>query len=193
MKALFNLANDSFAVADDLESPRTLKTHLSVPFLPKELFVQKPKVVLIYRDPSEAAVAYYDLCCAIGCYSGTKEDFIESFMNSGGPFLPVWQHIASFNEYFANKDNIICLEYSRFKSKMCVENSVKDLCKFLGKPIPGATIIGKVKQHLQMYRDSDGLETNDNEYRLPVSLQEKFDDWCASNNGKEIDIFKKMK
>ncbi|KAL5277175.1 hypothetical protein ACFFRR_002413 [Megaselia abdita] len=193
LKALFNFANDSFAVADDLESPRILKTHLSVQFLPKEFFVKKPKVVFIYRDAAEAAIAYYHLCCAIGCYNGTKEDFIEFFMNNGGPYLPFWQHMASYDQYFSGSGNIFSVEYSRCKEKMSVEDSVKGLCKFLGKPVPNKTVLEKVKEHLQMYTDSDGLTTQDQDYRFPVELEKRFNDWCVLNGGKELDILKMKK
>lgn len=191
MKALFSFANDSFDVADALESPRILKTHLPVQFLPTDFFVKKPKVVFMYSEATETAIAYYYLCCAIGCYNGTKEEFIEFFMNNGGPYMPFWQHMASYDRYFSrNRNNILSFQYSRCKSKMSVENSVVDLCTFLGKPLPEQSIIEQVKEHLQMYTDSDDLKIHDYEYSFPVELERRFSDWCKLNGDMQFDILK---
>lgn len=187
---MFNFANDSFAAAEALESPRVLKTHLPLQFLPKEFFTKKPKVVFIYRDAGEAAIAYYYLACAIGCYSGSKEDFIDFFMNGRGPYLPFWQHIASFDQYFANSTNILSVEYSLCKNHI-FEHSLKDVCRFLGKSFPEKSIAEKLKEHLQMYTDSDGINTH-REYRFPVELESMFNEWCASNGGKDFNILRKM-
>lgn len=187
MKALFNFANDSFDVAEALESPRVLKTHLPLQFLPKEFFTKKPKVVFVYRDAAEAAIAYYYLACAIGCYSGSKEDFVELFMNGGGPYLPFWQHMASFDQYFATNTNILSVEYSLCKNKI-FEDLLEDLCQFLGKGFPEKVIVEKLNEHLQMYTDNDGINTHDREYRLPIEIESMFNDWCALNSGKALNI-----
>lgn len=81
LKAVLGFTNDSFSATDALKSPRTIKTHLPIQFLPADLFVKKPKIIYIYRDVTEVIIAYYYHCCAIGCFSGTKEEFVDCFMN----------------------------------------------------------------------------------------------------------------
>jgi hypothetical protein len=42
---------------DDLERPRTLKTHLPVNLLPDEIWERKPKIIHISRDAKDVAVS----------------------------------------------------------------------------------------------------------------------------------------
>lgn len=145
---------------------------------------------MIYRQPSECVIAYYLLCCAIGCYNGSKEDFIELFMTDWIPYLPFVQHHISYNEFLSCKDNILGFEYTRDKSAMrSVEDSIADICRFLGKPVPCADIMEKVKLHLEMYSDSDGLEIHDQEFRMCPEQELKFNNWLSINGHKKGNFF----
>ncbi|KAL5277176.1 hypothetical protein ACFFRR_002414 [Megaselia abdita] len=204
LKALIGFTSDSFAYTDSLKSPRTVKTHLPIQFLPADLFVKKPKIIYIYRDICEVVLAYYYHCCAIGCFTGTKEDFVECFMKDDAPYLPYWNNVTNFWRRRGNQ-HIHYVSYSKVKKSL--EAVLKEVCEFLGKPIPSQEVIGQIKEHLEVYDEVSELKkqikTNeelksitekelDIDFKLSEESTRKLKDWSArflSENGFSAEDF----
>lgn len=64
--------------------PRFIKSHLSLPFLPEQLWSVKPKIIFVLREPKDAAVSFYHHYVNIEGWLGTKEEFMELFLNGKG-------------------------------------------------------------------------------------------------------------
>lgn len=50
--------------ADEVPSPRFLKSHMLMRYLPREMLAKKTKVIYVARNPKDAAVSYYHFCLA---------------------------------------------------------------------------------------------------------------------------------
>lgn len=205
MKALLGFTSDSFAFTDGLQSPRTIKTHLPIQFLPSDLFVKKPKIIYVYRDVSEVVLAYYYHCCAIGCFTGTKEEFVECFMKDDAPYLPYWSNVTNFWKRRRDQ-NIHCVSYSSLKKNMGIV--VKEVCEYLGKSVPSDTVIDQVKELFEVYDEVRELEKqiqNNKElktvtgkgleidFTLSPEMSKKLNDWSSAsllNNGFTLNDFK---
>ena len=46
-------------VAEEIPSPRVLKSHLAGPLLPPQLMEKKPKIIYVLRNPKDLVVSYY--------------------------------------------------------------------------------------------------------------------------------------
>lgn len=74
-------------VVNERHSPRHIRTHLPLGFLPEKLWSVRPKVVYVCRDPRDVAVSYYHSYKRINQFEGTLEDFLDLFLEDLGKFL----------------------------------------------------------------------------------------------------------
>lgn len=68
----------------NLKRPRFIKSHLPICFLPKQLWIVKPKIVYVAREPKDAAISFYHHYYNLYKYCGTKEEFLELFSKGLG-------------------------------------------------------------------------------------------------------------
>lgn len=70
-----------YKLAENLPSPRLLKSHLKMSMLPTRLFDSKAKVIYVVRNPKDAAVSFYHFCLKLPTYPLYKDwsEFFEYF------------------------------------------------------------------------------------------------------------------
>ena len=88
------------------------------------------------RNPRDACVSYYNFLRVTDGYSGTLEDFVDSFLNDmAGYYTPFFVHVLSYwNQRYL--PNICFITYEEMKVDLPAV--VQKLAAFLGKPLPQA-------------------------------------------------------
>lgn len=66
-------------------------------------------------------------------------------MNDNLYYLPYWSHILEFWE-MRHQPNVFFTSYERMKKDL--RSVLKDLCKFLEKPVPSEETLDKAVEHL---------------------------------------------
>lgn len=116
---------------DDFRSPRTIKTHLPIKYLPDNL-PEKARVVYIVRNPKDALVSFFHFGKSLTAVKDTKhlkniEIYTQNFLDGTVEYGAWWSHC---DQYAALK-NILFIQYEDL-----LENTfemVKKLAAFLGK------------------------------------------------------------
>lgn len=79
VKAMLDVINER-----STSSPRHIKTHLPLAFLPEKLWTVKPKIVYVCRDPRDVAVSYYHQYKNLHGFEGSLPDFLDLFLDGEG-------------------------------------------------------------------------------------------------------------
>uniref|UniRef100_U5EHN1 Putative sulfotransferase n=1 Tax=Corethrella appendiculata TaxID=1370023 RepID=U5EHN1_9DIPT len=133
---------DSVEFVENMPRPRHIKTHLPVALLPKQLWIVKPKIIYVARNPKDTAISYYHHYVNIFGYTGTKKDFLNSFIEERVIHCPYFSHILNFWE-LRHEENIISFTYEdlQFDKK----DVIAKLCKFFGKMYSNAQLLELMK------------------------------------------------
>ncbi|XP_032780884.2 sulfotransferase 1E1 [Daphnia magna] len=116
---------------DALPSPRYIKSHLPLSYLPPNL-VDSCKVVYVARNPKDVAVSWYfhHLLDPIMNTNLTVEEFVEFFIRDEVLYAPYWTNlIDAWN--MRNHPNFLFLFYEDLK--MDLPAQLQRICRFLGK------------------------------------------------------------
>ncbi|KAM7342963.1 sulfotransferase 1 isoform 1-T2 [Cochliomyia hominivorax] len=127
-----NVPYDTIKTANNLKSPRLLKSHLPAMFLPQQIWTKKPKIIYVFRNPKDAAVSYFHHWRGMVGYKGSKEDFMRSYIDGHVNFNPFWPHVLDFWQ-MRNSPNVFFTSYERMKFEL--SNVIRDVCQFLSKEI----------------------------------------------------------
>lgn len=138
---------ESFRICEELPSPRLLKSHLPASLLPKDLWRKRSKIIYIARNVEDAVVSIKPFLEHLNTFHGTKEQFLQAFLNNNLCYTPYWEHIVEFWE-MRHESNIFFTSLERMKKD--VKNSIRELCEFIGKPIPNDNVIDKMIQSLSI-------------------------------------------
>ena len=79
----------SHKILEQLPSPRMIKTHLQIQFLPQEIFEKKPKIIYIARNPKDVIVSdyhFHNTDVMLPTYK-SWDDFVNDFMKGDGKFF----------------------------------------------------------------------------------------------------------
>lgn len=135
----------TFQQAEDLPSPRLLKSHLPASLLSKELWQKRSKVIYVARNAKDCAASFQPFLEALATFKGTKEQFVDAFIKDQLYYTPYWPHILEFWN-MRHEPNIYFTSYERMKKDL--KGVLKDLCNFIGKPIPSDEVLEKAVEHL---------------------------------------------
>lgn len=125
-----DLILDQIQIIQKMKSPRYIKCHLPAALLPKQLWTKKPKIVYTARGIKDTAISYYHHYVHMQGYGGSKETFLEAFLNDTVNYGPCHSHIRDFY-FMRNEPNILFLNYEDMKSDM--KSVLKETSSFLGK------------------------------------------------------------
>ncbi len=78
-------------VVQDVSPPRIMKTHLPASFFSRQLVEDRPKTVILLRNPKDALVSYYHyyrMSESFGLFPGSWNDF---FRTGEGKEAHVWR------------------------------------------------------------------------------------------------------
>ncbi|XP_010002876.1 PREDICTED: sulfotransferase 6B1 [Chaetura pelagica] len=114
-----------------IPSPRILATHLSYDCLPKSIFKNKAKILVLFRNPKDTAVSFFHFhnnAPGIPNYSSWDEFFSE-FMNGKVLWGSYFDHAVTWNKHIED-ENIMTIIYEDLKENLTA--SVKQIAEFFG-------------------------------------------------------------
>uniref|UniRef100_A0A1A9YUJ0 Sulfotransferase domain-containing protein n=1 Tax=Glossina morsitans morsitans TaxID=37546 RepID=A0A1A9YUJ0_GLOMM len=125
-------------------------------FLPRGFWTKKPKIIYVFRNPKDAAVSYFHHWCGMVGYKGTKEDFVQSYINSHVNFNHFWPHILDFWQ-MRHDPQVFFTSYERMKNDLATV--IKDVCHFLDVHINDEQLGGLVN-HLSFEKKQNNPSCN---------------------------------
>lgn len=136
---------DTMEMANNLASPRLLKSHMPASALPADVWKKRSKIIYVTRNVKDVLVSNFRFQTALGIYKGSIEDFVQCFLDDSLLNFPFWDHVLEFWK-MRNEPNIYFTSYERLKNNM--RTVIGELCQFLDKPVPSEEILSKMEQHL---------------------------------------------
>lgn len=115
MGALANYKIDTVTQTINTSSPRCIKTHLPIQFLPDQMWTVKPKIIYIKRNPRDVAVSFYHHYVILHQYKGSLDDFIDFFVGDYPIYSPLFPHYIDFGVAAEKLDNILILNFEDMK------------------------------------------------------------------------------
>ncbi|XP_051471587.1 sulfotransferase 6B1 isoform X3 [Apus apus] len=116
---------------NQIPSPRILATHLSYDCLPKSIFKNKTKILVLFRNPKDTAVSFFHFhnsAPGVPSYSSWDEFFSE-FMNGKVVWGSYFDHAVTWNKHIED-ENIMTIIYEDLKENLTA--SVKQIAEFFG-------------------------------------------------------------
>ncbi|KAL7015953.1 hypothetical protein ACKWTF_016747 [Chironomus riparius] len=134
----------SYPQFDDLQRPRTFKSHMPVQLLPDNVWTKKPKLIYISRNVKDVAVSFYHFSKDYYNYSYTIDEFLQYFLDDALESTPYREHILDYLN-IPNYINILYLTYELVT--MNLEFYINEVAAFLGKTISDENKV-KLMEHL---------------------------------------------
>uniref|UniRef100_A0A8D2NFR8 Sulfotransferase n=1 Tax=Zonotrichia albicollis TaxID=44394 RepID=A0A8D2NFR8_ZONAL len=99
-----------------LPSPRFMVTHLRPENLPKSIFQNYAKILLLIRNPKDVATSFYHFCNGLPTLPSyeTWDDFFTDFMTKKMAWGCYFEYLSEWNKY-ADKENIMTITYEEMK------------------------------------------------------------------------------
>ncbi|GAB0097110.1 hypothetical protein DMENIID0001_127090 [Sergentomyia squamirostris] len=160
---------DEIARSEAMPSPRTIKTHLSAPCLPRKIWSAKPKIIYVARNAKDTAVSFYHHSVNLHHYTGTFDDFMETFLKDHVIYTPFHSHIIDFWR-MRNEENILFLTYEDMKRDH--PSVIRKTAKFLGKSISDEAV-QKLADYLSFSNFSKNTAVNMD--KILKNIEEVFD------------------
>nr|XP_046254046.1 cytosolic sulfotransferase 1-like [Scatophagus argus] len=192
-------------LADNLTTtPRLIKTHLPVQFVPKSFWEQNCRIVYVARNAKDNVVSYFhfDRMNMVQPEPGDWSSFLHRFMQGKMVFGPWYDHV---NGWWKKKQNYSKLHYMFYEDMIeDTGREIDKLCRFVGLS-PSVEEKKRVMHRTQF----DNMKKNDmvNYATLPTVMDFKISpfmrkgkvgDWknhftVAQNEEFDEDYKKKMK
>ncbi|KAJ7342207.1 hypothetical protein JRQ81_009663 [Phrynocephalus forsythii] len=105
-----------FERMEKLPSRRLIKTHLIPHKIPRSIFEQKAKMLVLFRNPKDTAVSYYHFSQGMRLIPNKQpwDTFFSDFINGKVPYGVYLDHIIAWNKYIDDK-NIMFVTYEELK------------------------------------------------------------------------------
>ncbi|XP_014806041.1 PREDICTED: sulfotransferase 6B1 isoform X2 [Calidris pugnax] len=122
---------DKYERMKQIPSPRILATHLNYDCLPKSIFKNKAKILVLFRNPKDTAVSFFHFhnnVPSVPSYSSWDEFFSE-FMNGKVGWGSYFDHAVNWNKHIED-ENTMFIIYEDLKENLTA--SVKQIAEFFG-------------------------------------------------------------
>ena len=135
----FMRMGESLQMAKDLPSPRTIKSHLPLEFLPPKL-LDTCKVVFVGRNPKDTCVSFYHFAQQLPNveYKGDFEQFMNLFIKGDMLYGNYWTMIRSAWDH-RNHPNMKIIWYEDMKINLI--SIIREVAGFLGKHLTELKIL----------------------------------------------------
>uniref|UniRef100_A0A8C0H5S8 Sulfotransferase n=1 Tax=Chelonoidis abingdonii TaxID=106734 RepID=A0A8C0H5S8_CHEAB len=116
-------------------SPRLFSTHLHYDDIPKAVFENKVKVLVVFRNPKDVAVSYYHFYNKNPGLPNVSswDEFFQKFMSGEVMWSSYFDHALSWNKHM-DEQNIMIITYEEMKENL--PGGVKKIAEFLGFSLP---------------------------------------------------------
>ncbi|XP_074844648.1 sulfotransferase 6B1-like [Carettochelys insculpta] len=130
---------EKFQKMKNLPSPRVFTAHLHYDNIPKAVFETKAKILVVFRNPKDAAVSYYHF------YNknpglptmSSWDEFFQKFMRGEVCWGSYFDHALAWNKHM-DEENIKIITYEEMKENL--PGGVKQIAEFFGFSLPEETI-----------------------------------------------------
>ncbi|XP_048793682.1 sulfotransferase 6B1 isoform X1 [Lagopus muta] len=122
---------DKYQRMKQIPSPRILATHLNYDFLPKSIFKNKAKILVLFRNPKDTAVSFFHFhknVPSVPSYSSWDEFFSE-FMNGKVGWGSYFDHAVTWNKHIDDENTMIVM-FEDLKENLA--SGVKQIAEFFG-------------------------------------------------------------
>ncbi|XP_030410137.1 sulfotransferase 6B1 [Gopherus evgoodei] len=112
-------------------SPRILATHLHYDNLPKSIFKNKAKILVLFRNPKDTAASFfhfYNNVTEVPSYNSWDEFFSE-FMSGKVSWGSYFDHAVTWNKHIED-ENVMIITYEDLKENLA--SGVKQIAEFFG-------------------------------------------------------------
>lgn len=113
-----------------LESPRIIKSHSPVFFLPKSIWKNQSKIIYIVRNPKDAAVSGYHFARNYFHVDVTMDDVVDGMTNDSWSFSPRIDHVLNYWRITKHMPNALFVYYEDLITEPFA--SIKTISEFLG-------------------------------------------------------------
>lgn len=121
---------------EKLPSPRILKTHAPLRFLPSAIQENKLKIIYVLRNPKDVMVSYYHFYKAnhvFGPYKGSWDEFYEMAMLGEVAWGNWFDHVLEWWKHGQHRANVLFLKYEDMLYDH--RGTVEKIANFLNKKI----------------------------------------------------------
>ncbi|KAM7171976.1 sulfotransferase 6B1-like [Macrochelys suwanniensis] len=127
--------SEKFQKIKNAPSPRMFCTYLHYDDIPKAVFENKVKVLVVLRNPKDAAVSYYHFYNKNPGLPNVSswDEFFQKFMSGEVTWGSYFDHALSWNKHMA-EENIMIITYEEMKENL--PRGVKQIAEFLGFSLP---------------------------------------------------------
>ncbi|KAL4645946.1 cytosolic sulfotransferase 3-like isoform X1 [Arapaima gigas] len=113
-------------------SPRIIKTHFPVQFVPKSFWDQNSKIIYMARNAKDNVVSYFhfDRMNSVEPDAGDWPSFLQRFQEGNMVFGSWYDHVKNWWEKKQSKSNILYMFYEDLAED--TDREIKRICSFLG-------------------------------------------------------------
>ncbi|TFK09324.1 methionine synthase [Platysternon megacephalum] len=126
---------EKFQKIKSFPSPRVFTTHLNYDNIPKPVFGTNAKVLVVFRNPKDAAVSYYHFYNKNPGLPNVSswDEFFQKFMSGEVCWSSYFDHALAWDKHM-DEENIMIITYEEMKENLL--GGVKQIAEFLGFSLP---------------------------------------------------------
>ncbi|XP_042305486.1 sulfotransferase 6B1-like [Sceloporus undulatus] len=148
---------DKFKRMEKLPSRRIIITHLTPDILPKSVFRNKAKVLVLIRNPKDTLVSFFHFNNKMPIFpKRTWDAYFTDFMNGKVSWGSYFDFVKEWDKYIDN-ENVTAVNYEDLKENPNLE--VKRIAKFLGFSLTEEEIQSVVEKSRFKTMKESGQET----------------------------------
>ncbi|XP_037049220.1 luciferin sulfotransferase-like [Bradysia coprophila] len=143
---ILGLNDSEIDLLNRTKSPRHIKCHLPMAFLPTAVWKIQPKIIYVMRNPKDAAISYYHHMKSMRGFKGNLDDFFGLYLSGQVLCGPYFDHVMGFWK-LRHLPNILLLTYEDMKRDL--KDVLQKIADFLGKSLSNDEI-HTLYEHLQV-------------------------------------------
>ncbi|KAK7090290.1 sulfotransferase 1A3-like [Littorina saxatilis] len=192
------LGEDGLDLANKIDSPRVLKTHLQHSFMPMETNKKNCKIVVLFRNPKDVCTSYfhfYRSSSSFGQFKGTWPDFLDMFLAGHVDHGSWFDFTASWWQQ-RNRDNVYLMYYEHLKENTLAE--LEKLAQFVGKGQLSTDLLSHIAEHCSFGQMKTNPMTNHldvysiNSHISPLLRKGEIGDWRTQFTVEQDEIFNRV-